>query len=228
MNIHILLNYIDLSRQATANLHIHWPRISLKLVVTCVINWQAGTKLIRHGEERDGFVTPNTAAIKKRYDGFKGISGLFAALFSIRCVVSYGNLERVRGHWKTTVNGEWSSLFNVRRAVLHSLCRFLFIFSNVLCSRFAIQCSPRASSFAEPLLPIFAIQWAVPPPFSLFNVHHLFTIRCHFSMSPDAFHIIGFWKIRRFNTCCPLALQGRLINLMAPSHNHSLATFLWG
>ena len=76
MNIHILLNYIDLSRQATANLHIYWPRISLKLVVTCVINWQAGTKLIRHGEERDGFVTPNTAAIKKRYDGFKGISGL--------------------------------------------------------------------------------------------------------------------------------------------------------
>ena len=76
MNIHILLNYIDLSRQATANLHIHWPRISLKLVVTCVINWQAGTKLIRHGEERDGFVTPNMAAIKKRYDGFKGISGL--------------------------------------------------------------------------------------------------------------------------------------------------------
>ena len=76
MNIHILLNYIDLSRQATANLHMHWPRFSLKLVVTCVINWQAGTKLIRHGEERDGFVTPSTAAIKKRYDGFKGISGL--------------------------------------------------------------------------------------------------------------------------------------------------------
>ena len=41
-----------------------------------IINWQAGTKLIRHGEERDGFVTLNTAAIKKRYDGFKGISGL--------------------------------------------------------------------------------------------------------------------------------------------------------
>ena len=70
MNIHILLNYIDFSRQATTNLHMHGPRFSLKLVVTCVINWQGGTKLIRHGEERDGFVTLNTAAIKKRYDGF--------------------------------------------------------------------------------------------------------------------------------------------------------------
>ena len=40
------------------------------------------------------------------------------------------------------------SLFNVRHAVLYSLRRFLFIFSNVLYSRFAIQCSPRRSPFA--------------------------------------------------------------------------------
>ena len=78
MNIHILFNYIDLSRQATANFQMHWPRFSLKLVVTCVINWQAGTKLIRHGEERDGFVTLNTAAIKKRYDEFKQVGMLVA------------------------------------------------------------------------------------------------------------------------------------------------------
>ena len=36
MNIHILLKYIDLSSQATANLHMHWSRFSLKLVIT----WQ--------------------------------------------------------------------------------------------------------------------------------------------------------------------------------------------
>ena len=87
MNIHISLNYIDLSRQATANLHMHWSWFSQKLVVTCVINWQAGTKLIWHGEERDGFVTLNTAAIKKRYDGFKGISGLGQLhVFPKKCV----------------------------------------------------------------------------------------------------------------------------------------------
>ena len=42
------------------------------------------------------------------------------------------------------------SLFNVRRAVIHSLRRFILIFSNVLYSRFAIQCSQRRSPFAAP------------------------------------------------------------------------------
>ena len=59
----------------SSSLHMHWPRFSLKLVVTCVINCQAGTKLIRHGEERDGFVTLNTAAIKNVMTGLKGSRG---------------------------------------------------------------------------------------------------------------------------------------------------------
>ena len=88
MNIHILLKYIDLSRQATANLHMHWSRSCLKLVGTCIIIWQAGAKLIRHGKERDGFVTLNTSAIQKRYDGFKGISGLGRGGGGERCATN--------------------------------------------------------------------------------------------------------------------------------------------
>ena len=56
------------------------------------------------------------------------------------------------------------SLFNVRRAVLHSLRRFLFciyIVSNVLYSRFAIQCSRCRSPFAAPFASSFAAQFAI-------------------------------------------------------------------
>ena len=53
------------------------------------------------------------------------------------------------------------SLCNVRRAVLHSLRRFLFIFSNVLYSRFVIQCSPRRSLFAAPFAICLVIRRAV-------------------------------------------------------------------
>ena len=49
------------------------------------------------------------------------------------------------------------SLFNVRHAVLHSLRHLLFIFSNVLYSRFAIQCSPRRLPFSAP----FAIRLVI-------------------------------------------------------------------
>ena len=75
------------------------------------------------------------------------------------------------------------SLFNVRRAVLHSLRHFLFMCSNVLYSRFAIQCLPRRSPFAAP----FSIRHAVRhsprhsprrflfifPQFSLFKLRYL-------------------------------------------------------
>ena len=53
------------------------------------------------------------------------------------------------------------SLFNVRHAVLHSLRRFLFICSNVLYSRFAIQYSPRRSPFAAPFAIRLVIRRAV-------------------------------------------------------------------
>ena len=89
INNHILLKYIDLSRQATANLHMHWSRFSLKLVVTCVINWQTGAKLIRHEKERDGFVTLNTSAIKNVRMCLKGSRGYDEGTTSDLRTVSY-------------------------------------------------------------------------------------------------------------------------------------------
>ena len=72
------------------------------------------------------------------------------------------------------------SLFNVRHAVLHSLRHFLFICSNVLYSRFAIQCS----SSREPLAISLIIHSAVrhSPCRFLFILHNFrylsFAIQC--------------------------------------------------
>ena len=103
---------------------------------------------------------------------------MFATPFSIRCAVSYLFLKMF------SIQG---SLFNVRRAVRQSPRR-----------------SPFASSFATP----FAIRRTVSYSFSLFKLRYSIfaaplairsspfvnrrairrTIRCRFSMSPDAFH----------------------------------------
>ena len=95
---------------------------------------------------------------------------------------------------------------NVHCAVIHSLHRFLFIFFNVLYSRFpAPFAAPFASSFAAPFAAPFPIHF---PQFSLFKLRYAmfaaplairsspiaepFAIRramhCRFSMSPDTFH----------------------------------------
>ena len=115
-------------------------------------------------------------------------------------------MESVRGQRmaRRMANGSANrgSLFNVRHPVLYSLRRFLFIFSNVLYSRFAIQCSPRRSPFAAPFAIRLVICYAVrhsPRRFlfivaiqtSLFNVrravrHSQFAIRQSPSHSPFA------------------------------------------
>ena len=65
------------------------------------------------------------------------------------------------------------SLFNVRRSVLHSLRRFLFICSNVLYARFAIQCSPRRSPCHLLRRSLFAAPFPVHfPQFSLFKLRY--------------------------------------------------------
>ena len=107
----------------------------------------------------------------------------FAAPFAIRHNVSYlwkasEDIEKQQRMANDPANR--GSLFNVRHAVLHSLRRFLIIFSNVLYSRLAIQCSPRrspfASSFAAPfairLVIRCAIRLAVSYSFSLFKFRY--------------------------------------------------------
>ena len=112
------------------------------------------------------------------------------------------------------------SLFNVRRSVLHSLPRFLFICSNVLYSRFAIQCLPRRSPFAAPFAIRLVIRRAVRHSTrrSLFAIRLI--IRCAVRHSPRRFLFI-FPNFRNSN----FAIQCSAI--LKFKYNASRAGYLW-
>ena len=119
------------------------------------------------------------------------------------------------------------SLFNVRRAVLHSLRRFLFICSNVLYSRFAIQCSPRRSPFAAP----FASSFVAPFVICL-TVRHSsrHSLRCSPFAGPFPIHFPPFllFKLHYSMFAAPLSIRSSpFANRRAIRHSprHSLSFF---
>ena len=59
------------TNMATDSFNIYLSPVGAKSLNRFVINWQAGTKLIRHVRQYNGFVTLNASAIKKRHDVFK-------------------------------------------------------------------------------------------------------------------------------------------------------------
>ena len=113
------------------------------------------------------------------------------------------------------------SLFNVRRAVIHSLRRFVFIFSNVLYSRFAIQCSPRRSPIAAPFANRLVIRravrnsprrspfaWSFAAPFAIRRAVS-YSFSTIFAIQTSLFHVFA----------APLAIR------QSPSHSPFAAPF---
>ena len=139
-------------------------------------------------------------------------------------------MESVRGHWKQQRNANGpanrGSLFNVRHAVLYSLRRFLFIFLNVLYSRFAIQCSPRRSPYAAPFAIRLVIRRAVrhSPRRSPFAS----SFAAPFAIRRAVSYSFSLFKLRYSMFAAPLAIRSSpFVNRWAIRHSqrHSLSLF---
>ena len=117
------------------------------------------------------------------------------------------------------------SLFNVRHAVLHSLRRFLFICSNVLYSRFAIQYSPRRSPFAAPFAIRLVIRRAVrysprrSPFASSFAAPFVIRRAVSYSFSPIFAIQTSLFNVRRAVSHSQFAIR------QSPSHSPFAAPF---